>query len=65
MPRTDLGVEPMNVTVLPKHRDALDAYAAAFGYPGRSAAIRRIIERSPELQPYLVEEEPTPCPQTP
>ena len=60
-----LGVETLVTTVMPKHRKALDAFAAEFGYPGRSPALRRILDLSPDLKPYLTEEEPTPCPSTP
>ena len=60
----DIGVTRINVTVLPKHREALERFAAEFGYPGRSPALRRILDLSPDLAPYLEKEEPTPCPKT-
>ena len=64
MARADLGVQGLNFTIMPKHRKALEKFAAEFGYPGRSPALRRILDLSPELQKYLIEEEPTPCPNT-
>ena len=57
MDNRTLGVETMAVTVLPRHREALERFAEAFGYPGRSPALRRILDLSPDLRPYLVEEE--------
>jgi len=65
MANSSLGVKTMVVTVLPKHREALERFAEEFGYPGRSPALRRILDLSPELRPFLSpEEEPTPCPNT-
>jgi len=65
MASKSIGVEPVNFTLLPEHKDALEAFAAEFGYPGRSPALRRILDLSPDLKPYLKKEEPTPCPSTP
>ena len=66
MANSTLGFEPMSVTVLRKHRIALDGYATEYGYPGRSATLRRLLDIHPELQNYFEEqEEPTPCPSPP
>jgi len=64
MANAGLGVTQINVTIMPKHVQALERYAEEFGYPGRSPALRRILDLSPDLAPYLKTEEPTPCPNT-
>lgn len=63
MAKAGIGVKPINVSIMPIHVEALERYAAEFGYPGRSPALRRILDLSPDLKPYL-QEEPTPCPST-
>ena len=57
MARSGIGVQPINVSIMPAHVEALERFAEAFGYPGRSPALRRILDLSPDLRPYLVEEE--------
>ena len=52
-------------TLEEKHLAIIDGFMAKYGYPGRSAAVRRILELSPETQSQLPQEEPAPCPTPP
>ena len=66
MANKPLGVEAVSLSLLPKHRQALDQYADEFGYPGRSPALRRLLDTHPELERYYTElEDPAPCSRTP
>ena len=66
MANRTLGVESLSLSVLPRHREVLDRYADTYGYPGRSPALRRLLDTHPELKRYYEElEEPAPCPTPP
>ena len=64
MAKPKLNVRGASITLEERHWTALELYADEYGYTGRSPALRRILELSPQLKPYLAEKEPTPCPNT-